>query len=67
MLAFEALGIVETIDRRRRRGRASHEVVPAPTRAAAATYAELLPVFAGLYDALAPSFRLLGGLRSRAG
>jgi gluconokinase len=57
LLGMQALGIVESIDVAGELVRI-HEVVE-PDPAAAATYAELLPVFAELYDALGPAFAAL--------
>jgi gluconokinase len=57
LLAMDALGLVEGIDR------AAHlvgiEDVVEPEPGAAAVYADLLPTFASLYDALGPAFRAL--------
>jgi gluconokinase len=57
LLGMEALGLIETIDR-------AAELIAIderlqPDAEAAASYAELLPVFDSLYDALAPAFRRL--------
>jgi gluconokinase len=57
LLGMEALGLIETIDR-------AAELIAIderlqPDAEAAASYAELLPVFDSLYDALAPAFRHL--------
>jgi gluconokinase len=57
LLGMEALGMIDSIDQ------AAdlitiHERVQ-PDEAASAAYAELLPIFASLYDALAPAFRRL--------
>jgi gluconokinase len=57
LLAMEALGMVDSIDHAA--GLVATGEVVRPEPAAAATYAGLLPVVAGLYDALEPSFRLL--------
>jgi gluconokinase len=68
LLAMEALGMVDGIERAAELVRIDEVIGPEP--AAAATYAELLPVFAGLYDALAPTFRRLrehGGERRDRG
>jgi gluconokinase len=54
LLGMQALGMIESIDV------ATHlvriEQVHRPDPAAAATYRALLPLFAGLYDALTPAF-----------
>jgi gluconokinase len=57
LLGMEALGVIDTIDRAADLV-AIHERRQ-PDAEAAASYAELLPVFASLYDALAPAFRHL--------
>jgi gluconokinase len=61
LLGMEALGIVESMDLAADLVAGEQVVEPEPE--AAATYALLRPVFAGLYDALAPSFRELRRLR----
>lgn len=58
LLGMEALGIVESVA-------VAADLVPhgqtiEPDVAAAATYAEMRPVFAGLYESLEPAFRQLG-------
>jgi gluconokinase len=51
---MQALGMAEGVERA---AELVHvESVSGPDAAAAEAYAALLPVFAGLYDALAPSF-----------
>lgn len=65
LLGMEALGLVESIER-------AAELVAIeerlrPDAEAAACYAELLPVFASLYDALAPAFRRLRRLDPGSG
>jgi gluconokinase len=57
LLGMEALGLVGSIELAAELV-AIDEVV-APNADAAATYADLLPAFAGLYDALGPTFRAL--------
>jgi gluconokinase len=57
LLGMEALHLIESIDLAAELV-AIDEVVE-PDAASAATYAELLPAFAGLYDALGPAFRAL--------
>jgi gluconokinase len=57
LLGMEALGIVESMDLAADLIERDEIVEPDPE--AAATYARLLPLFAGLYDALAPTFRAL--------
>jgi gluconokinase len=57
LLGMQALGIVDSIDRAAELVRIDELVEPDP--AAAATYAELRPIFAGLYDALGPTFAAL--------
>lgn len=57
LLGMEALGMIESIER-------AAELIGIderrePDAAAAATYAEMLPIFAGLYDALGPAFSAL--------
>ena len=58
LLAMETLGLVPSIDRAA--DLVSIEDVVEPEAGAAAVYADLLPTFASLYDALAPAFRALG-------
>jgi gluconokinase len=57
LLGMQALGIVASIDRAAEL--VGIDEVVEPDRAAAAVYAELLPVFADLYDALGPAFAAL--------
>jgi gluconokinase len=57
LLGMQALGIVDSIDRAAELVRIDEVAEPDP--AAAATYAELRPIFAGLYDALAPTLAAL--------
>jgi gluconokinase len=57
LLGMEALHLVESIDLAAEFVAMDELVMP--DAAASATYAELLPAFAGLYDALGPSFRAL--------
>jgi gluconokinase len=57
LLGMEALGLVEGIDRAAEL--VGIEEVVEPEAGAAAVYADLLPTFASLYDALAPAFRAL--------
>jgi gluconokinase len=54
---MQALGLVEGIEHAAELVRISEVVEPDPGEAAA--YAELLPTFAGLYEALGPAFRSL--------
>ena len=61
LLGMEALGMVESIDR-------AAELVKVdelrnPDERDAAVYAELLPVFDSLYEALGPAFLALRGLQ----
>jgi gluconokinase len=60
LLGMEALGLVETIDDAAQLVEVEDVVDPDPRDAA--VLAELLPTFAGLYDALEPTFRALGQL-----
>ncbi|SCE78542.1 gluconate kinase, FGGY family [Micromonospora coriariae] len=64
LLGMQALGLIPSIDVATDLARIEETVRPDP--AAAATYAALLPLFAELYDALAPTFfsmrRLAPGL-----
>jgi gluconokinase len=65
LLGMEALGLIDSIDR-------AVELVAIEERAqpgeqAAAAYAELLPIFASLYDALGPAFRRLRRLDPGSG
>ena len=57
LLGMEALGLVESIDVAADLVRIDDVVEPDPGDAE--TYAAALPVFAGLYDALEPTFRAL--------
>jgi gluconokinase len=57
LLAMDALGLVEGIDRAAELVRIDDVVDP--EAGAAAVYADLLPTFASLYDALGPAFRAL--------
>ena len=57
LLAMDALGLVEGIDRAAQLVKI--EDVVEPEEAAAGVYADLLPTFASLYDVLAPAFREL--------
>ncbi len=57
LLGMEALGLAASIDRAAELVRIQDVVEP--DDAAAATYAARLPVFAGLYDALEPTFAAL--------
>ena len=57
LLAMDALGIVDGIERAADLVGIDEVVEPDP--GAAAVYAELLPTFASLYDALIPAFRAL--------
>lgn len=57
LLGMEALGLIDTIERAA--VLVSLEERRQPDAEAAASYAGLLPVFASLYDALAPAFRRL--------
>jgi gluconokinase len=57
LLAMDALGLVEGIDRAA--DLVGIDDVVEPEAGAAAVYAELLPTFASLYDALGPAFRAL--------
>ncbi|HSS59187.1 MAG TPA: FGGY-family carbohydrate kinase, partial [Solirubrobacteraceae bacterium] len=61
LLAMETLGLVQSIDRAA--DLVSIEDVVEPEAGAAAVYADLLPTFASLYDALAPAFRALAPYR----
>lgn len=63
LLGMEALGIVESMDLAADLIAGEQVVEPEPE--AAATYAQLRPVFAELSEALAPSFRALRGLEER--
>jgi gluconokinase len=64
LLGMEALGLVESIDVAADLVRIEEVVEPEPGEAAA--YAELLPTFAALYDALEPAFRALERFGGRA-
>jgi gluconokinase len=57
LLAMDALGMVDGIERAAQLVDIEHVVEP--DEAAARVYADLLPTFAALYDALAPAFRAL--------
>jgi gluconokinase len=57
LLGMEALGVIETIDRAADLVQIDERLQP--DAEAAASYAGLRPVFASLYDALAPAFRHL--------
>jgi gluconokinase len=57
LLAMDALGLVDGIERAAQLVEIADVVEP--EAGAAAIYAELLPTFASLYDALAPAFRAL--------
>ena len=61
LVGMEALGLIESVDVAA--GLVEVEQVVRPDEVAAATYGELLPVFDGLYGALAPAFRALRPLR----
>ena len=61
LLAMETLGVVQSIDRAA--DLVSIEDVVEPDARAAAVYADLLPTFASLHDALAPAFRALAPYR----
>jgi gluconokinase len=63
LLGMEALGMVESIDRAADLVRIERVSDPDPD--AAALYAELRPVFEGLHDALAPTFRALANMEQR--
>lgn len=54
LLGMEALGLIDSIDRAAELVRIHDRVQPGVQ--ASATYAELLPIFVSLYDALAPAF-----------
>ena len=60
LLGMQALGMIESIDVAAELVRIEQTVHPDP--AASAVYAELWPVFVGLYDALVPTFTALGRL-----
>jgi gluconokinase len=57
LLAMDALGMVDGIDRAA--GLVEIEDVVEPEAGAAGVYADLLPTFTALYDALEPAFRAL--------
>jgi gluconokinase len=57
LLGMEALGMVDSIDHAADLVTIDERVQPGAE--ASAAYAELLPIFASLYDALAPAFRRL--------
>jgi gluconokinase len=57
LLAMDALGMVDGLDRAA--GLVQIEDVVEPEAGAAAVYADLLPTFTSLYDALEPAFRSL--------
>jgi gluconokinase len=61
LVGLEALGMISSIDLAADVLELRDRCEPDPI--AAARYEELRPVFAGLYDALMPTFRLLRGLR----
>ena len=61
LLGTEALGLVDGIDRAADLVGIADVVEPEPR--AAAVYADLLPTFASLYDALAPAFHALARRR----
>lgn len=61
LLGMEALGLVPSIERAAELVRIDRTLEPDP--AAAAVYAEHLPLFAELYDELTPAFRVLRGRR----
>jgi gluconokinase len=60
LLGMEALGLIGSFDRAAELIRVQE--VRAPDPGAAATYAAMLPIFAGLYDALGPAFAQLRDL-----
>ena len=60
LLGMEALGLVETIEHAAELVQIGEVVEPDPHDAA--VLAELLPTFAGLYDALEPTFRALASV-----
>jgi gluconokinase len=57
LLAMDALGLVDGIDRAAQLVQIEDVIEPEPQ--AAGVYADLLPTFASLYDALTPAFRAL--------
>jgi gluconokinase len=57
LLAMDVLGLVDGIERAAELVDIEHVVEP--EEGAAGVYADLLPTFAALYDALAPAFRVL--------
>jgi gluconokinase len=57
LLAMDALGLVDGIERAAQLVHIEHVVEPDEN--AAGVYADLLPTFAALYDALAPAFHAL--------
>jgi gluconokinase len=61
LLGMDALGLVEGIDRAA--DLVGIDDVVEPDAEAAAVYADLLPTFASLYEALGPAFRALEGHR----
>jgi gluconokinase len=61
LLGMEALGMVESIDRAAKLVKVDE--LRDPDEHDAAVYAELLPVFDSLYEALAPAFLALRGLQ----
>jgi gluconokinase len=61
LLGMEALGLIASFDRAAEL--IAVDDVRAPDPSAAATYAAMLPIFAGLYDALEPAFARLAALR----
>jgi gluconokinase len=63
LLGMEALGMVESIERAADLVRI--DTVSEPDPDAAAVYAELRPLFEGLYGALTPAFRALADTEQR--
>jgi gluconokinase len=61
LLGMEALGLIASFDRAAELIAVDDVRVPDPP--AAATYAAMLPIFAGLYDALEPAFAGLAALQ----
>ena len=57
LLGMDALGLVDSIDSAAHRVHIEQTLAPDPS--AAAMYAQLLPLFAELYDDLTPAFRVL--------
>jgi gluconokinase len=60
LLGLEALGVIDSFERAAEL--IAVDEVRSPDPAAAATYAGMLPIFDGLYDALAPAFARLRDL-----